>query len=68
MATEMTVEQRVAILEKEVAELKQHLPRPHKPGTNWLDQVSGSLKDYPEFDEVLRFGHEIRQANVLPLL
>jgi hypothetical protein len=46
-------------LEADVAQLKQLVaPRP-----NWLQQVSGSFKDEPAFDDVLRYGQEIRRAD-----
>jgi hypothetical protein len=57
----MTVEQRLAVLEKEMAELKQGLTQTQvKP--NWIDRVKGSFKGDPEFGEILRLGKEIRQA------
>lgn len=57
----MTVEQRLAILEKEMAELKQGLAQTQvKP--NWIDRVKGSFKGDPEFGEILRLGREIRQT------
>ena len=47
-----TVEERLAIVEKEVAELKravfQETPKP-----NWLKAVLGSFKDDPDFKEQL---------------
>jgi 2,3-bisphosphoglycerate-independent phosphoglycerate mutase len=64
MANE-TVEQRVAILEKEVAQLKRRLDQV-APLKNWLDRVAGSMKEYPEFAEVLKHGAAIRQADQLP--
>ncbi|NLY02692.1 MAG: hypothetical protein GXY83_42095 [Rhodopirellula sp.] len=57
----MTIEQRVARLEEVTAELQRHIA-PHEPVRQWLDRVSGGLKDYPEFKEVVRLGREIRQT------
>ena len=55
-----TLEERLAIVEKDVADLKkavfQDTPKP-----NWLKVVLGSFKDDPEFDEILRLGREIRK-------
>jgi hypothetical protein len=57
----MTIEQRLAILEKEMAELKQGLAQTqHKP--NWIERVKGSFKGDADFGEILRLGKEIRQA------
>ncbi len=61
MADTENVEQRLAALERELAELKRGIPAAGKP--DWRKQVAGSFKDEPEFDEVLRLGREIRQAD-----
>jgi hypothetical protein len=62
MAEQISIEQRVAALEKEVLELKQQL-QASKPSANWLDQISGSMEEFPEFEEVIRYGREMRQAD-----
>jgi hypothetical protein len=54
----MTVEERLAVLEREFAELKQHVA----PKQDWIAKVSGSFKNDPDFGEILRFGREIRDA------
>jgi hypothetical protein len=56
-----TTEERLTNLEEEVAQIKQLLQEQHKP-QNWLDRVLGSMKDYPEFEEVIRLGREFRQS------
>jgi hypothetical protein len=61
MAETENVERRLAALEQEVAELKRRIPGAGKP--DWRQRVAGSFKDEPEFDEVLRLGREIRQAD-----
>jgi len=67
MQTHLTLEQRVAALEEEVAVLKRRLEDPlPKEGKSWLDDVIGSMKDYSEFREVLRFGAEWRRAQREP--
>ena len=65
MSQETTLEERVKVLEKEVADLKQSLLELSFRGT-WLEKVIGSMKDYPEFEEVLRLGAEIRAADRPP--
>ena len=55
----MTVEERLTVLERGFAELKQNVT-PTKQ--NWIAKVSGSFKDDPEFGEILRLGREIRDA------
>lgn len=62
MAGATSIEQRVAILEREIAELKQRITLAGASDT-WLERVEGSFSDEPDFDEVLRLGREIRQAD-----
>lgn len=61
MSQQNGLEQRVAQLEAEVAELKRHLNLPLST-PDWIARISGSMKDYPEFDEVVRLGREFREA------
>lgn len=62
MAKQKT-EERLALLEREVAELKLRLNQLSAPKANWIEKVCGSMKDYPEFDEVVKYGAEIRRAD-----
>lgn len=55
----MTIEERLAILEREVADLKRKAPPAKK---NWIARISGSFKGDPDFGEILRLGKEIRDA------
>lgn len=58
----ISLEQRVALLEDEVASLKRQIARPNDTQANWVDDMTGSMKDYPEFKEVLRLGAVWRNA------
>jgi hypothetical protein len=61
MAGHGELERRVALLEQELAVLKQSLDRAGaKP--SWIDRFSGVFKDDPDFDEIVRLGREYRQA------
>jgi len=62
MDSAKSIEERLATVERELAELKTRLPPATKPG-NWIEKISGSFKDDPEFDEILRLGREFRQAD-----
>ena len=53
-----TVEQRLAQLEREVAILKTQVPS--QP--NWIAEITGICKDDPDFDEIVRLGKELRDA------
>jgi hypothetical protein len=56
------IEQRLQNMERELADLKGEIkaliPRP-----NWISAISGTFKDDPEFDEVLRLGKEFRETD-----
>lgn len=57
-----TVEERLGVLEREIAELKRQMASP-RTSENWFTLVAGSFKDEPEFEEVLRLGREIRRSD-----
>jgi hypothetical protein len=56
-----TVEERLSALESEVQAVKQQLASMGKPRA-WLDEVAGSMDEWPEFEEVLRLGREFRES------
>ncbi len=63
-----TIEERLAALEREVAELRQRpTPRVKVPlGPNWVDAISGSMENLPEFEKVVEYGREIRRQQLTP--
>jgi hypothetical protein len=64
MSTALTVEERLTILEKELAELKQGQSTVQaKHG--WLAKITETFKGDPDFGEILRLGREIRMADAL---
>ena len=52
-----SVEDRLAAIESEIAILRQRIVA----DSDWLARVSGSLKEFPEFEDVLRLGREARE-------
>lgn len=64
MEKSTTIEQRVTALERELSELKRQVGSQRKEG-NWIDKITGSFKDDPDFGEILRLGREARQADRL---
>jgi hypothetical protein len=65
MSTSSVIEQRLTAVEAAVSELQRRLAN-LPPAPNWLEQVTGSFKDEPAFEEVLAFGRELRAADQLP--
>lgn len=57
-----SLEQRVALLEGDVAELKRQRIVSTVAKNDWLDEMTGSMKEFPEFHEVLRLGAEWRKT------
>ncbi len=53
-----SVEKKLAQLEREVAILKTQVPSE----TNWIAEITGICKDDPDFDEIVRLGKELRDA------
>ncbi len=62
MSETTTLEDRVKALEDEVAELKRRAGGKETVG-EWLDRISGRLAQYAEFENVVRLGREIRNAD-----
>ena len=60
--TQQTLEARLAVLEVEVATLKRQI-QDDQSGKTWLDRITGSMEDIPEFDEVLELGKAARKAD-----
>jgi hypothetical protein len=62
--SESSIEQRLAAVEIAVSDIQRRLSGA-KASPSWLDQVIGSLKDEPAFDEVIAYGKAIREADQL---
>lgn len=56
-----TIEVRLAKVERELAVLKA---RTGENGTkaNWIRKITGSFKGDPDFEEIVRLGKELRDA------
>ena len=59
MATS-TLEERVALLEREVLALKRQLPR--STAGPWWEHISGVFADVPAFDEAAELGRKYRES------
>jgi hypothetical protein len=64
MHKQVSLEQRVAMIEDDLASLRLRLEAALPAnGENWIERITGSMKDFPEFDEVVKLGAEIRRAD-----
>ncbi len=54
-----SVEDRLNALESEIDVLRREL----KHNVDWVTRISGSMRDFPEFEDVLRFGRDLRRSN-----
>jgi hypothetical protein len=66
MSTQATMEQRLAAVEQDVCNLRRELSQllaQRETPAEWLKRVSGSMKDEPAFDEVLKYGRAFREAD-----
>jgi hypothetical protein len=62
-STTLTLEQRIAALEKEVAGLKQaRQATPAPVGREWLDDLYGKFSGDPVFEEAMKLGRQYRQS------
>jgi hypothetical protein len=57
-----SVEERLSQVETELAQLRSQV-NGVLTNKQWIDQITGTFQDDPEFDEVLRLGREFRQSD-----
>jgi hypothetical protein len=62
MSQTQSIEQRLDNLEREMAELKQRVGEGDAK-KNWIERITGSFANDPDFAEILRLGQEIRRAD-----
>lgn len=59
---EVTIQQRLAILEQTVADIKRQI-NDAPTSSNWLEKVTGSISDESAFLEALEYGRSLRHAD-----
>jgi hypothetical protein len=64
MDNSSTIEARLSALERQMEEVRREIDRQRKEG-NWIEKITGSFKDDPDFGEIIRLGREARQADRL---
>ncbi len=65
MPTVGTIEDRLTALEAAVAELQKN-QLIQRAAPDWLEQIVGSFRDEPAFEEVLAYGRAFRKGEPLP--
>lgn len=61
MEADVSLEERLVIVETAIAELQEQIAMSQQ--SNWLGQITGSFKDEPVFEEILAYGQAIRKGN-----
>ncbi|MBV6621376.1 MAG: hypothetical protein KI793_00215 [Rivularia sp. (in: Bacteria)] len=61
MTTDTSLEKRLAAVEAAVAKLQKQVAT--SESSNWLQQITGSFKDEPAFEEIIAYGRAIRQGD-----
>ncbi len=56
------LEQRLATVEAELAQLKKTLRHEESSGHVWLDKIYGSFANDPEYEEAMRLGRKYRES------
>ena len=65
MMTQTQLEERLLAVETILQEIQRRLAT-LPPAPNWLDEIIGSFKDEPAFDEVIAFGRAFRRDELPP--
>lgn len=60
MSDNRRIEQRLAVVEEELARLRQKID--DRPKGNWIERLTGSFKNDPNFDELVKLGADIRKS------
>lgn len=61
MTTNTSLEVRMAAVEAAITQIQEQIA--HPKSSNWLEQISGSFKDEPAFEEILALGEAIRRGD-----
>ncbi len=65
MTKQAQLEERLTAVETALSEIQRRLAT-LAPAPNWLEQIIGSFKDEPAFDEVIAFGRTFRRGELPP--
>ena len=65
VSTQVLIEERLTAVETAVSEIQRRLAT-LPPAPDWLEQIIGSCKDEPAFEEVIALGRALRMAEPFP--
>ena len=65
VSTQERIEERLTAVETAVSEIQRRLAT-LPPAPDWLEQIIGSCKDEPAFEEVIALGRALRMAEPFP--
>jgi hypothetical protein len=65
MMTQTQLEERLLAVEAALKDLQRRLAT-LPPASHWLDEMIGSFKDAPAFEEVMALGRAFREAQPYP--
>ena len=65
MMTQTQLEERLLAVEAALQEMQRRLAT-LPPTPNWLDEIIGSFKDEPAFEEVIALGRAFRESQPYP--
>jgi hypothetical protein len=60
--TNTELENRISILETEMALIKSKIEKKEETKTPWWEEIAGTFADDPIYDEAMRLGREYRLA------
>lgn len=62
MAEQLTIEERLTNIEQDLAEMKRLFTVQQDKKKSWIEEISGTFKDDPDFDEIVKLGQQFRTS------
>jgi hypothetical protein len=62
MTEQLTIEERLTNVEEDLAAMKRSFTIHKDDNKSWIEAISGTFKDDPDFDEIVELGQQFRQS------
>ena len=62
MAEQSTIEERLTNVEEDLAEMKRLFTIQKDKRKSWIEEISGTFKDDPDFDDIVKLGQQFRKS------